>query len=134
MRQEVGQFRGDESALARREPADVAAQRLQQGVLINHMRQGNRHQNQQGHDGQQRVIGHGTGQQQALVGAKALEHPQRESAGMAENIGKIGRKRHEKAPFPGLQGKAHDGPPKRATLPPDASNACQPSAHVPSGL
>ena len=74
MRHEVLQLADDGARLPRHQPFEIAAQRLQQRVLRQRMRQHDHAQDEQRHDRQQRVVGHRAGQQHALVGAKRAQH------------------------------------------------------------
>jgi len=84
--QEVCQLRHDGAGLPGHQPFKVSRQGLKQLDLLDEVRQRDHRQDQQGHDGQQRVVGDGTCQQEALVGSKALQSPQGERAGVPQDL------------------------------------------------
>jgi hypothetical protein len=73
MLQEMGQFTDDRFGLARHQPLEVAAERIQQLGWFNHIGERDDDQDQQGHDRQQRVVRDRACQKQTLVRTKRLE-------------------------------------------------------------
>ena len=84
--EEVRDLGDDRARLARRQQLEIAAQGVQQFGLVDEVRQHHHDQHQEGHDGQQRVVGDGAGQQQALVGAEALEDLEGEGQRMRQDV------------------------------------------------
>ena len=95
------QLTDDDAGLARRQPADVAAQRASSAAWSITCDSAIAIRISSGTIDSKRIVGHGAGQQQALVGAKALEHLQRESAGVAQHIGRLRVKVHGVGPANG---------------------------------
>ena len=72
--------------LTRDQPLQIPRQRRKQLRLVDDVRQSDQHENEQRHDGQQRVVRHRSGQQQPLVGAKGAQDAEREGAGMLGHV------------------------------------------------
>jgi hypothetical protein len=61
------------------EHPEIGFHGLQQRLLLHDVRQHDQNQNQHGNDGQQGIIGNGTGEQQALVMPETPQHLQKET-------------------------------------------------------
>jgi len=85
--QEIRKLDHDRMGLPRHDPFEVAAQGLQQLALVDQLREHDHREDQQWNDGQQRVIGDRSGQQQSLVGAETLQDAPGESARTGQNMG-----------------------------------------------
>jgi hypothetical protein len=84
---EVAQLGDHRLGLAGHDPFQVAAEGGEQLALFDQVGQHDHRQDEERHDRQQRVIGDGARQQQALVGLEALEHAPREGPGMRDDVG-----------------------------------------------
>src|SRR5688572_516343 len=84
--EEPGQLRYDRLRLAGNQPAEVALERLEQLGLLHDVRSRDDDENEQRHDREQRVVRHRAGEQQPLVLAECLQHPQREGAGVLQDL------------------------------------------------
>ena len=87
MGEERPQLLHQSTGLTRDDEFQILAQRRQQACFVDHVRQRNQHQNQQRYEREQSVIRHCAGKQQALIGAKALEHRAQECRGVAGDDG-----------------------------------------------
>ncbi len=117
--QERRQLGHQRAGLSGHDPLEVARQRRQQQLRVDHMRQRDHHQDQQRHDRQQRVVGHRSGQQQALVGAELDQRAPQEAPRMTEQVADAGVEKlhggHRRVQVPTLcvGGRPSAGPRRR---------------------
>ena len=74
----------------------VRAERHQQPLGVDDVGQHDHHQDEQRHEGEQRVVGDGPREEQSLVGAKGLEHAQAEGDRMLEDLSGVGSQAHDR--------------------------------------
>ena len=89
MRQKVRELDDDGFGLTGHQPFEISAQRLQQCRLLDKMRQRDHGQDQHGHDGQQGVVRHRPGQQQALIGAEPFQRAHGEGPRVLADLSKL---------------------------------------------
>jgi len=86
MREEIAQLPDQGVRLTRNDKFEILAEHQQNPVFLEYVRQHHQDEDQQRDEREQGVIRHRPREQQTLVGAKLLDHGQRERARMLEHL------------------------------------------------